>query len=259
MRKGTAPVNGLEMHYEVHGEGRPLVMLHGGVVATESLGPNVAELAKSRRVIVAHMQAHGHTRDIDRPITYEGMADDVAALIGYLELGKTDLLGYSMGGGVALQIAIRHPLLVNRLVVVGIPMRDTGSYPEIVAAFAAMPENAAAIAQNIKRSPLAQTYPDADWETAFRKVGQMVAAGYDWSADVGKITAQTLLVYADADAIKPEHMVEFWKALGGGQRDAGLDGSLRPANRLAIVPGTTHYDIMSTTAVARIAQRFLVY
>ena len=259
MRKGTAPVNGLEMYYETHGEGRPLIMLHGGVVATESLGPNLAELAKSRRVIVAHMQAHGHTRDLDRPITYESMADDVAALIGYLELGKADLLGYSMGGGVALQTAIRHPEAVNRLIVVGIPMRDSGCYPEVVAAFAAIPKNAAAIAENLKQSPLAEAYPEADWEAVFRKVGQMVAAGYDWSADVGKIRAPTLLVYADADSVMPEHVVDFWKALGGGKRDAGLDGSLRPANRLAIIPGTTHYDIMSTTAVARITEQFLVY
>jgi pimeloyl-ACP methyl ester carboxylesterase len=115
---GFAPVNGLDMYYEVHGSGEPLILLHGGIAASEAFGDNLVVLAESRQVIAVHLQGHGKTRDIDRPLRYELMADDVAALMEHLELQPADLLGYSMGGGVALQMAIRHPQLVRKLVIV---------------------------------------------------------------------------------------------------------------------------------------------
>lgn len=254
---GRATVNGLDMYYEIHGEGEPLVLLHGGVTVNEALAATLPELAKSRRVIVPHMQGHGMTRDIDRPLSFEAMAEDVAALMAELDIEKADFVGYSMGAGVALQVAIGHPELVERLVVISTTMARDGWYPDVVQAFLDMPANAPAIAANIGQSPLAQLYPDVNWETLFRKMGEMESQPFDWSEDVAGIEAPTMLVFADADAVRPEHIVDFYQRLGGFQRDGGLDGSGRPSGRLAIIPNTTHYDIMNTTAVAEAIIPFL--
>ncbi len=254
---GFAPVNGLNLYYEIHGEGQPLIMLHGGVSASEAFGQNLTELAKTRKVIALHLQGHGRTKDIDRPLRFEFMADDVAALMALLKIEKADVLGYSLGGGVALQTAIRHPAAVNRLIVVSAAMQRDGSFPEVNAAFDQMTAHAPQIAQNIKGSPLGQLYPEVNWETLLRKIAEMESHDFDWSEQVKKLRCPTMLVFADADSIRPEHIVAFYKALGGGQRDAGLDGSLRSAARLGVVPGATHYNILSTTVVASMASPFL--
>ena len=251
-----ADVNGQHLFYSVHGAGKPLILLHGGI-DPDSFGSNLAELAKGRRVIAPHLQAHGRTPDTDRPLRSETMGDDIAALIGHLNLGKADVMGYSLGASVALQTAIRHPHVVDRLVLVSAAMRQDGFYPEGVAAFKQLEANAATLGPAVKASPLGKAYPDVDWTKLFRKVGDLTKRPFDWSADVARLKARTLLVYADADAIRPEHMVEFWKALGGGQRDAGIDGSLRPANQLAIVPDTTHYTLPVQSMLSEIVERFL--
>lgn len=256
-KSGFAPVNGLEMYYEIHGVGEPLILLHGGVEASEAFGPNILALAKSRQVIAVHLQGHGHTKDIDRPLRFEYMADDIAALIESLKMGNADLLGYSLGGGVALQTVIRHPASVKRLIVISAVMAKDGSYPEVNAAFDQMGLHAAQIAQNIKGSWLGKLYPEVNWENLLRKIGEMESNAFDWSAQVKQIKSPTELIFADADSIRPEHIVEFYEALGGGKRDAGLDGSLRSVARLGIVPGATHYNILSTTIVAEMVLPFL--
>jgi pimeloyl-ACP methyl ester carboxylesterase len=253
-----ADVNGLHMYYELHGpadaKAPPLVLVHGGVGGITMFGPNLPALAAGRRVIAVELQGHGHTADIDRPLRFELMADDIAALLAQLKISQADVMGYSMGGGVALQVAIRHPQLVRRLVVVSEPVKRTGFFPEVLAAFDHMgPEAAVAM----KQSPLATMYPTVNWATLFTKIGEMERQNYDWSDDVRKITSPTMLIFADADAVTPAHIMEMWGLLGGGKRDAGLDGSGRPPGRLAIVPGTTHYDILSTDAVARLVVPFL--
>jgi pimeloyl-ACP methyl ester carboxylesterase len=251
-----ADVNGQHIFYSVHGAGKPLILLHGGI-DPDSFGSNLAELAKRRQVIAVHLQAHGRTPDTDRPLRCETLGDDVAALIGHLKLGKADVMGYSLGSDVALQTAIRHPDVVDRLVLVSGTMRKDGAYPEAVAAFNQLEANAAMLGGSVKASPLGQAYPDVDWTNLFRKVGDLTKRPFDWSADVAKVRARTLLVFADADFVRPEHMVEFWKALGGGQRDAGIDGSLRPANQLAIVPNTTHYTLAVEPMLPEIVERLL--
>jgi pimeloyl-ACP methyl ester carboxylesterase len=256
-KENFADVNGQHIFYSVHGAGKPLILLHGGI-DPDSFGSNLAELAKGRQVIAVHLQAHGRTPDTDRPLRCETMGDDVAALIGHLKLGKADVMGYSLGSFVALQTAIRHPDVVDRLVLVAARgMRQDGSYPEVVAAFNQLEANAAMIGPGVKASPLGQAYPDVDWTNLFSKVGDLTKRPFDWSADVAKVQARTLLVFADADSIRPEHMVEFWKALGGGQRDAGIDGSLRPANQFAIVPNTTHHTLVVEPMLPEIVERFL--
>ena len=251
-----ADVNGQHIYYSVHGAGKPLILLHGGV-NPDSFGSNLAELAKGRRLIALHLQAHGRTPDTDRPLRAEMLGDDVAAVIGHLKLGKADVMGYSLGAQVALQTAIRHPDVVDRLVLVSARMRQDGAYPEVVTAFEGLEANAAMIGPGVKASPLGQAYPDVDWTHLFSKVGELTKRPFDWSADVAKVRARTLLVFADADMVRPEHIVEFWKALGGGQRDAGIDGSLRPASQLAIVPNTTHMTLAVEPMLPEIVARFL--
>jgi pimeloyl-ACP methyl ester carboxylesterase len=251
-----ADVNGQHVFYSLHGAGKPLILLHGGV-DPDGFGSNRGELARGRQVIAVHLQAHGRTPDTDRPLRSETLGDDVAALIGHLNLGQADVMGYSLGAGVALQTAIRHPDVVDRLVLVSAPMRQDGYYPEGVAALNQLEANAATLGASVEASPLGRAYPDVDWTNLFRKLGDLSQRPFDWSADVARVLARTLLVFADADGIRPEHMVDFWKALGGGQRDAGIDGSLRPANQLAIVPNTTHYTLAVEPMLPVIVERFL--
>jgi pimeloyl-ACP methyl ester carboxylesterase len=251
-----ADVNGQHIFYSVHGAGKPLILLHGGI-NPDSFGSNLAELAKGRQVIAVHLQAHGRTPDTDRPLRAETLGDDVAALIAHLNLGKADVMGYSLGASVALQTGIRHPDTVDRLVLVSARMRQDGAYPEVVEAFNQLEANAAMLGGGVKGTPLGEAYPDVDWTNLFRKVGDLTKRPFDWSADVAEVQARTLLVFADADSIRPEHMVEFWKALGGGQRDAGVDGSQRTPNQFAIVANTTHYTLAVDPMLPEIVERFL--
>jgi pimeloyl-ACP methyl ester carboxylesterase len=248
-----APVNGLNLYYEIHGTGRPLVLLHGGVTGIRMFGDNVAALARNRQVIAVEMQGHGRTIDIDRPLSFEFMADDIAELLRYLNITSADVLGLSLGGGVALQIAIRHPKLLRKLVVAGAACKRAAYFPEVLEGM----ERLRGMADVMKQSPLYEFYPNVNWATLFTKLSDLLKKDYDWSREVGGFRMPVLLVFADADCIRPGHMVEFYGLLGGGQRDAGLDGSLRPASQLAILPGHTHYTLAGSPALAAAAIPFL--
>jgi pimeloyl-ACP methyl ester carboxylesterase len=254
-----ADVNGLSLYYDEHGSGEPLVLLHGGIGASEMFAAILDELAERRRVIAVDLQGHGHTADIDRPLRAEHLADDIAALIEHLGLERADVMGYSLGGMVALRTAIQHPARVRRLVLVSIPFRRDGSFPEVLAAMDAMgPE----LAEMIKQAPVYEHYarvaprPD-DWTTHVAKTAEIVKLDFDWSADVAGLAPPTMLVYADADSVRPDHIVEFYGLLGGGRRDAGVDGSGRPRGRLAVLPGTTHYDIVASPLLPAVVVPFL--
>jgi pimeloyl-ACP methyl ester carboxylesterase len=254
---GKVPVGGAEIYYEIHGDGPPLVLLHGGVDPSQTFGAPLAAMAKTHKVIAIHMRGHGFSTDSDAPWSTELMADDVAAVLQELGIGNARFMGYSLGAGVALQVAIRHPELVEKLVPVSVAFSIDGDYPETRQAFAQMPDMAATIGQQIAASPLAQLYPDVDWERVMRKSGEMNQADHDWTEEIKTIKAPMLLVFADADSIRPEHMVEFWKLLGGGQRDAGFDGSQRPLSQLAIIPNTTHYNVIQSPLLTEVATAFL--
>ena len=249
-----APVNGLHLYYEMHGSGQPLIMLHGGVGASEMFGSNLLALAASRQVIAVHLQGHGRTADIDRPLSYELMADDISAMLKYLKISQADILGYSLGGGVALQTAIRHPEEVRKLVVISTPARQKGWYPEVLEGFDHMGPEAA---RYMDQSPLFQLYPGVNWEKLLTKLGEMMREDYDWTKEVAALRLPMLMAFADADAVRMEHILEFFGLLGGGQRDAGMDGSNRPAVRLAILPGQTHYDIALSPSLAAVILPFL--
>ena len=232
----------------------PLILLHGGVGASEMFGPLLPALAENRQVIAVHLQAHGRTADIDRPLSFELMADDIAELIKHLGIEKADFMGYSLGGGIALQTAIRHPDIVRKLVLVSTPIKRNGWYPEVLEGMAQMGPEAA---KGMKQSPLNLLYPDANWAVLFTKLGDLLKKDYDWSKDVASIKLPMMMVFADADAVRTKHVIEFFEQLGGGQRDAGLDGSLRPTAQLAILPGMTHYNVLTFPELAALVTRFL--
>lgn len=259
LKTGYAPVNGLNLYYEIHGAGEPLILLHGGLGATEMLGDILPLLARTRQVIAVDLQAHGRTTDIERPLSFRAMADDIAALMKVLGIEKADIMGYSLGGGVALRTTIRHPTLVRKLVVVSIPFKRDGWYPEILAAMAQVGPGAA---DSMKQSPMYQLYAriaprPADWPVLLTKIGELLRKDYDWSNDVAAIKAPTMLVFGDADAIRPEHVVQFFQLLGGGKKDGGWDGSGISNARLAILPGLTHYNIFASPALATTVTPFL--
>jgi pimeloyl-ACP methyl ester carboxylesterase len=254
-----ADVNGLSLFYEEQGSGEPLVLLHGGIGASEIWTAIAPALAAGRRVVTVDLQGHGHTADIDRPLRPEHLADDIAALLEHLGVERADVLGYSLGGVVALRLAIQHPGRVRRLILVSIAFRRDGSHPEVLAAMDAMSAEAAEL---MKQSPLYAHYSQVaprpeDWPVLIGKTAELLKVDYDWGDEVAALEPQTMLVFADADSIRPAHVVEFFGLLGGGLRDAGWDMSAQPTNRLAILPGTTHYDVLQSPLLVPVVEGFL--
>jgi pimeloyl-ACP methyl ester carboxylesterase len=258
-KSGYAPVDGLKLYYELHGTGEPLILLHGGVGATEMFNEIMPSLSRNRQVIAVDLQAHGRTADVNRPLSYEAMADDVSALIQYLKVDRADVMGYSVGGEVALRTAIQHPDVVRKLVLVSTTFSRDGWYPEIVSG---MTQMGVGSAEPMKQTPMYQLYAriaprPEDWPLLLTKLGEMFRKDYDWSKDVPAIKAPTLLVLGDADAVRIAHAVQFFELLGGGKKDGGWDGSGISNARLAILPGLTHYSIFSSPALVSTVTAFL--
>ncbi len=249
-----AAVNGIKMYYEIKGAGEPLVLLHGGVGALEMFAPISPILAERRQVIAVDLQGHGRTADIDRPLRYELMADDIAALLKNFGIERADIVGYSLGAGVALRTTIQHSEIVRKLVLISHPFKRDGWYPEVLAAIARMGPQSV---ESIKRSPWFKLYPNVDWAALFTKLRELLERDYDWWHEVTAIKVPALIVFADADSVRTAHIMEFYGLLGGGQQDAGWDGSRRPASQLAVLPGCTHYNILSSPALATIVPLFL--
>jgi pimeloyl-ACP methyl ester carboxylesterase len=254
-----ADVNGIKLYYEVQGKGRPLILLHGGLGAIEMFGPNLPALAKVRKVVAVDLQGHGRTADIDRPFSVEAMADDIAALAKHLGLERPDVMGYSLGGGVAVALALRHPELVGKLVVVSTALRRNAFYPEILAM---QTQVTPAAAETMKQTPMYHLYASLaprpqDWARLLGKIGDFMSKDFDLSKQAATIKAPTMIVCGDADIFPPAHAVEFFGLLGGGKRDGGWDGSGRGTNRLAILPGLTHYTIAGAPALAAAVAPFL--
>jgi pimeloyl-ACP methyl ester carboxylesterase len=254
-----AEVNGIRLGYIVVGEGAPVVLLHGGFGTVEMFGPNVQLLAAGHQVIGVDLQSHGRSPAADRPMTFELMADDVAALIAELGLERAAIVGFSLGGGVALRTAIQHPQAIERSVLISTVFKRDGWYPEMRAGMDLMGPETAEVMQ---RTPLYDAYanvaPDVEgWPTLVAQVSEVLKPDYDWSAEVRGLATPTMLVVGDADGIPPSHAVEFFELLGGGQRDAGFDRSGMTMHRLAVLPGATHYDINVSPALAAAAIPFL--
>lgn len=256
---GYVPVTGGQVYYATYGAGAPLVLLHGGLMTIEAFGPVLEGLAAARQVIAIEAQGHGRTGPLDRPMSYSAMAADVAAVIGALGLGSVDVMGYSMGGSIGLRLAIEHPHLVKRLVVASAPYAFAGWHDYNQQGMRGM---GAGLFDMMKPSPMYEAFaavnPDPD--VNFRKLlDQMTYMGedYDWSADIPAIKAPVQLVFGDWDAVRTIHVAHFFELLGGGQQDALWDGSGMNANRLAILPGVTHYTMMNSAALVATALGFL--
>jgi pimeloyl-ACP methyl ester carboxylesterase len=242
---GYAPVNGLKMYYEVHGSGEPVVLLHGAFMTiTINWNGWIGELAKTRKVIAVEMQGHGRTADIERDISGENLADDVAALLDHLKIPKADLIGYSMGGGVAMRYAIRHPNKVRKVVVISSYFRRDGMVKE---ALDAIPKLTADV---FKGSPIETEYeklsPTPDDFPKFVK-RMLASKGGDIGADKLKATtAPMFFIHGDADGIRLEHIAEMFRLKGG---EVSGDLGTRSASRLAILPNATHVTLMQRMPV----------
>jgi len=259
VRTGYAPANGVNYYFEVYGRGEPLLLLHGGLGSIEMFGPILPALTKGRQVIAVDLQGHGRTALGDRPINLPAMADDIAAVVKQLGHDTVDVLGYSLGGGVALRLAIQHPEIVHRLVLVSTPYAQDGFYPEM------LPQQAqvgAAMAPMMKETPMYKSYvavaprPE-DFPRLLDRVGEWMRTPYDWSEDVKKLKGPVMLVYGDADMIRLDHAVKFYQLLGGGLKDAGWQREHMSSNRLAILPNVTHYEIFLAPALAPAVLPFL--
>ena len=241
---GYADINGLKMYYEVHGKGKPIVLLHGSYMNIPMNWSHIIPLlSKDRKVIVTEMQGHGRTRDISREFSYEGMADDVSGLLKHLKIDSADILGYSMGGGIAFQVAVRHPEQVRRLVVLSGTYTHDGWWPDAEASFGTIN------ADMFKGTPIQKQYDSlgndpAHFHEFVKKVISIDLKPYDWTKDVKKIQAPIFMAIGDADGVRYEHALELFHAKGGGKM-GDIHGL--PKSRLAIIPGTTHIGMMQRT------------
>ena len=248
VQTGYAPVNGLQMYYEIHGAGGvPLLVIHGAFGNTGLFGGElVPALAKTRQVIVMDQQGHGRTADIDRPLSVAQMADDTAALIEHLGLEQVDVFGYSMGGGIAFRLAVARPELVRKLVIAAVYTSGAGAYPEVVAGMESLSPEVFA-GSPLETSYLAAAPNPDDWPVLIEKIKAMGsnAEAYSLTPDeVRGIAAPVLYIIGDSDIVLPEHAVEVFRLLGGG-----VPGDLTglPKSQLAILPGTTHIGVISQT------------
>ena len=260
---GYADVNGVKIWYQTYGDGEPLVLLHGGFGSVEMFGPNLEALSQGRKLIGVDLQGHGGTGPLGRPMTFEAMATDVAELIKALGYEKADVMGYSLGGATALRLAIDHPEVVDRLVLVSAAYAFANWHEynfEGMKSIAADPEGTA---QGMIGSPMHQAYVmkapggEASWLDAIKEFGALLGVDYDWTAEVPGVKAPTLVVVGDWDAVRISAATNLFELLGGGAQDANWDRSGMGQNRFTVLPNTTHYDTDTSTAVSAVAIPFL--
>jgi pimeloyl-ACP methyl ester carboxylesterase len=256
-----ADVNGINLYYETYGAGRPMILLHGGLGSGEMFGPVLPTLADHHQVIVVDLQGHGRTGDIDRPLDIRLMADDIATLVDHLGLQKPDVVGYSLGGGVAFQVAIKYPEKVGRLVSASANIRRDAIYPEMLQQ---QGQVSAAAVESLKDTPMYQLYQRVaprpeDFPRLLDKIGEAMAKDFDFTEEIRGLQVPTLVVAADADMAPPSHYVEVFNLLDGGLRDGGWMGEGRPkgGHALAILPGLTHYNLGVSPLFAAVTLAFL--
>lgn len=258
-KSGYVEANGVRYYYEIHGEGEPLLLLHGGLGSIDMFGPVLPIFTEDRQVIGIDLHGHGRTALGDRPISLVDMGDDLAVILDELGYEQVDVLGYSMGGGVALRLAIQHPTAVRRLVVVSAGYARDGFYPGILKQQAQVNAEAA---EAMKQTPMYQSYTAVaphpeDFPELLDRMGEAMSKPFDWSEDVEKLKMPVMLVYGDSDMFRPEHIVDFYQLLGGGLRDAGWMREHMSQNRLAILPNLTHYEMFLAPEMVHTALPFL--
>ena len=258
-KKGYVPANGVNYYYEIHGRGDPLLLLHGGLGSIDMFGPVLPELAKHRQVIAVDLHGHGRTALGDRPINLVDIANDLAIVLKQLGYEKVDAIGYSFGGGAAFRLAAQHPALVRRLVIASAPYAQEGFFPEM------LPQQAqvgAAMADALKETPMYVSYAAVaprpqDFPKLLDRMGELMRKPYDWSEDVKKLQMPVMIVFGDSDMYRPEHVMSFYKLLGGGLKDAGWMREHMSKNRLAILPNLTHYEMFMSPQLVPTVMPFL--
>lgn len=255
---GYADVNGIKLYHEIYGQGEPLVFIHGGLMTIGEMQGWVQPLAKTRRVIAVEMQGHGRTADTDRPMSFATMGNDIGMLLEDLKISKADVAGYSFGGAVAIRSAIQNPDKVRRLVVVSSPYAKSCWYPETQKG---MSQVGAAMAENLMQTPtgkFSKHWPDPQRFPQFLdKMGKLMSEEYDWSAPIAKLPMPVLLVFADNDSVSQKHVEEFFALLGGGVKEPGWINTQLSKSRLAVVPGYSHYNFITSAEVPQIIGKFL--
>ena len=258
-KTGRIEVKGVSYYYEIRGQGEPLLLLHGGLGSIDMFAPVMPIFAANREVIAVDLHGHGRTTLGDRPISLIDQGDDMAALLKQLGYAKVDVAGYSFGGGVAFRLAVQHPDLVRRLAIVSAPFAQDGFFPEM------LPQQAqvgAALMPMMKDTPMYLSYTAVaphpeEFPKLLDRMGELMRKPYNWADDVKTLKMPVILVFGDSDMMRLEHIVEFYKLLGGGQKDAGWMREHMSQNRLAIVPDVTHYEMFATPAMASTLLPFL--
>jgi pimeloyl-ACP methyl ester carboxylesterase len=257
---GYVPVRGVRYYYEIHGEGAPLLLLHGGLGSSDMFGPILGTLGANRRVIAVDLHGHGRTSLGERPrIRLTDIGDDLTDILDHLQIASADVLGYSFGGGAAFRLAVQHPEKVGRLVIVSAGFAQDGFHAEMLPM---QSQVGAAMAPMMTDTPMFQTYaaiaPDVgEFPRLLDAMGELMRTPYAWRDDVSRLAMPTMLVFGDADMFRLEHVVEFYRLLGGGERDAGWQREHMSRNRLAILPGVTHYEMFLSPALAATVVPFL--
>jgi pimeloyl-ACP methyl ester carboxylesterase len=258
-KSGYAKANGIDYYYEVSGKGEPLLLLHGGLGSIDMFGPILPSFTDHRTVIAVDLQGHGRTQLGARKISLPDLGDDMAVVLKQLGYSQVDVLGYSFGGGAGFRLAVQHPAMVRRLVIVSAGYADDGFYPEMREQ---QKQVNAGFAEMMKDTPMHKAYvavapKPEEFPRLLQAMGDLMRERYDYSADVAKLTMPTMLVFGDSDMYRPEHIVKFYQLLGGGLRDAGWTRETMSKNRLAIIPDQTHYDIFFSKRLVDTALPFL--
>lgn len=259
VKNGRIDVEGIQYHYQIRGRGAPLLLLHGGLGSVDMFAPIVPVLGAKRQIIAVDLQGHGRTPLGARPISMPAMGADMAVLLKKLGYGPVDVMGYSMGAGVAFQFAAQHPQQVRRLVLVSGSFAKDGIYPEMIEAQGQLSSK---MAEGMKDTPMFKSYAavapnPGEFPKLLDAMADMMKMPFDWSADVPKLTMPVMLVYGDSDMYRQEHVVKFYQLLGGGLKDAGWQRENMSRNRLAILPGLTHYDIFMSPQLPAAVVPFL--
>jgi pimeloyl-ACP methyl ester carboxylesterase len=254
---GHVEANGVDYYYEIHGQGEPLLLLHGGLGSIDMFGPVLPLLAEHREVVGVDL--HGRTALGHRKIDLVDIGDDLAVVLDRLGYGHVDVMGYSLGAGVAFRLAVQHPGKVRRLVLVSASYSTDGLHPEMRPQEGAL---SGEMAEAMKGTPMYESYmavaphPE-DFPKLLDRMGEVMSRTFDWSNDIAKLTMPVMLVFGDSDMYRPDHIVDFYRRLGGGLKDAGWQREHQSPNRLAILPDLTHYDIFLDPDLARTVLPFL--
>jgi pimeloyl-ACP methyl ester carboxylesterase len=252
---GFLELSGVKLWHEVYGDGEPLIVLHGGLMAIPQMMPWIEPLAKHRKVIAVELEGHGRSPDTDRPLELTTMGDDVAAVIDRLGLEKAAVLGWSFGAAAALRAAIQHPDKVQRLILISTAFAKRGWYPETQQGMASV---GAAMAETTPTYELSRQWPDpARFPRFLDEMGKMMSEDYDWTDEIKRLPMPVMLVFADHDSVSQKHIAEFFALLGGGITEPGWENTKFTKARLAVVPGYSHYNFITSPEVPPLVEKFL--